>query len=82
MKYVYHYIYYWINFINLYFLFQKQIEDLADRLMCTEENLETKRNELEEKNELYETVQEELIQLRGELNCIRSESDTASKFRW
>lgn len=62
------------------FLLQKQIEDLIDRLRCAEENLQTKRDELEEKNELCETAQEQVIQLSGELNALRSESDTASKY--
>lgn len=49
-----------------------------DRLRCAEENLNTKRDELEEKNEMYETAQERVIELSGELNALRSESDTAS----
>lgn len=48
--------------------------------MCTEENLKTKRDELAEKTELYETTQERLIQVNGELNAVRSKSDTAGKF--
>lgn len=52
-----------------------------DRLRCAEENLNTKRDELEEKNNLYEEAQERVIELSGELNALRSESDTASKFR-
>ncbi len=48
-----------------------------DRLRCAEENLKTKRDELEEKNEMYETAQERVIELSGELNAIRTESDTA-----
>lgn len=51
-----------------------------DRLRCVEENLEQKRNELEEKNEMYETAQERVIELSGELNAIRMESDTAGRF--
>lgn len=50
-----------------------------DRLHCAEENLQAKRDELEEKNQMYETAQEQVIQLNGELNALRSESDTASE---
>ena len=66
-------------FIDFFYL-QTQIEDLTDRLKCAEENLNTKRDELEEKNELYETAQEQVIQLNGELNALRTESDTAGRF--
>lgn len=48
-------------------------------MRCAEENLNTKRDELEEKNEMYETAQERVMELSGELNALRSESDTASK---
>lgn len=51
-----------------------------DRLRCAEENLESKRSELDEKNEMYETAQERVIELSGELNAIRMESDTAGRF--
>lgn len=59
------------------FVLQKEIEDLKDRLLCLEENLQSKRDELEEKNEMYETAQERVIELSGELNGLRMESDTA-----
>lgn len=50
-----------------------------DRLRCAEENLKVKRDELEEKTEMYETAQERVIELSGELNAHRMESNTASK---
>lgn len=51
-----------------------------DRLHCAEENLNMKRQEVEEKNEMYETAQERVIELSGELNALRMESDAPGEF--
>ncbi|KAJ6597361.1 Protein Spindly-B [Pseudolycoriella hygida] len=55
-----------------------KIADLEDRLLCAETNLESKRAELEEKNEMYEVAQEQATQLSAELNALRTHSDTAN----
>lgn len=50
---------------------------MIERLRSAEANLKAKRDELEEKNEMYETAQQREIELSGELNALRSESESA-----
>lgn len=58
--------------------FQRQIEDLKESLECSEATLHTKRNELEEKNELFEVTQDRVFQLTSELSTLRNGPDVES----
>lgn len=57
---------------------QRQIEDLKENLECSEATLQTKRNELEEKNELFEVTQDRVFQLTNELATLRNGPDKES----
>lgn len=50
---------------------------MIDRLRSAEENLKAKRDQQEEKNEMYEMALQRAIELSGEVNALRSESKAA-----
>lgn len=56
-----------------------QIEELKDKLLCSGENLESKKSELTEKDELIESLHEQLNELNMELAMLKSAPETANR---
>lgn len=54
-------------------------ENLMDRLQCAEENLQAKRDELEEKSVLIDSLEEKVAILTAELGSLQSEAANPSK---
>lgn len=55
---------------------------MSDQLECITATLDTKREELEEKNQLYETAQERVFELTAELAPYKNlpETDASNVF--
>lgn len=49
-----------------------KLEDLKERLECARENLKSKANELEESQQIIETMQMQIIGLEAELAAFRT----------
>lgn len=60
---------------------QNIIDELRERVQCLEDNLESKKLEVEEKNDAIETVQEKIQELTLELAMLRSAPEDASKYQ-
>lgn len=58
---------------------QNVIEELSEKVQCLEDNLESKKMEIEEKNDAMESVQEKIQELTVELAVLRSAPEDASK---
>lgn len=56
-----------------------RMAELSEKILCLEDNLETKKMELEEKNESLESLQEKIQDLTVELVMLKSAPDDASK---
>lgn len=54
---------------------QRRIEDVCDQLECAQSTLESKREELDEKSQLFDTAQERICQLSGELAALQSQPE-------
>ncbi|ALC38844.1 Spindly [Drosophila busckii] len=51
---------------------EKQVEILKDQVSCLEENLRSKRDELEEKLQLLESTQEQLVEANSKIAMLQS----------
>lgn len=58
---------------------QNVIEELSEKVLCLEDNLESKKIEIEEKNDAMESVQEKIQELTVELAMLRSAPEDASE---
>lgn len=58
---------------------QRQIEELNEKILCLEDNLDSRKTELEEKNEAMEGLQEKLQELTIELAMLKSAPEDQSK---
>lgn len=61
--------------------FQANLENLREQCACTEDNLNTKRNELEEKTQMIDTMQEKIAEISAELATYKSNTDTSNFLR-
>lgn len=57
-----------------------KIFQLEEQCECLTETLATKRNELDEKNDLYEALQEKVCALSGELASLKNNADLGCKY--
>lgn len=56
-----------------------QIDNLSEKISCLEDNLDSRKIEIEEKNDAIEGMQEKFLELTAELASLKSNPDDASK---
>lgn len=57
-----------------------QIEEFDERLICLKDNLESKKSEIQEKNEAIEALQEKVQEAIEEIATLKASPDDPSKF--
>ena len=58
---------------------RSRIEELTEKILCLEDNLESKKIDLEEKDDAIETLQEKIHDMTIELALLKTAPDDASK---
>lgn len=53
------------------------MENLREQYSCAEDNLNSKRAELEEKTELIDSMQEKIVEMTAELATYKNNTDTS-----
>lgn len=61
-------------------VFQANLENLREQFSCAEDNLNTKRTELEEKTQMIDSMQEKILEITAELATYKSSTDTSKYF--
>lgn len=59
--------------------FQHELDNLKDRCSCAEDNLESKRAELEEKCQQADALQEKVFELSSELATYKTDASDPSE---
>lgn len=57
-----------------------KIEELTEKILCLEDNLDSKKSEIEEKNDAMESLQEKVHEMSVELALLKTAPGDASKF--
>lgn len=58
---------------------QKHIEILKDQVLCLEENLQSKREEVDEKSHLLESAQEQVVEMNAKIAMLTSSPENDGK---
>lgn len=59
---------------------QSRLEEFNEQILCMEDNLESKKSEIEEKNDATEILQEKIHELTVELAMLKTAPDDPSEF--